>query len=242
METTVQEIADGIYRFSTHVPEIVPPAGFTFNQFLVKGDEPFLFHCGHRQMFPLLSAALARVMPVDQLRWISFGHVEADESGAMNQWLAAAPRAEIAFGRTGCMVSVNDLADRPPRALVDGEVVDLGGKRLRYLSTPHVPHNWESGLFYEEETGTLLCGDLFTHLGNGPAITANDILGPAIAAEEVFHASALSPDTGTTLHRLAGLQPKTLALMHGSSFNGNCAAALDALAVYCMNPSGAPSR
>jgi flavorubredoxin len=232
METTVQEIADGIYRFSTHVPEIVPPAGFTFNQFLVKGDEPFLFHCGHRQMFTLISAALARVMPIDQLRWISFGHVEADESGAMNRWLAAAPRAEIAFGRTGCMVSVNDLADRPPRALADGEVVDLGGKRLRYLSTPHVPHNWESGLFYEEETGTLLCGDLFTHLGNGPAITANDILGPAVAAEEVFHASALCPDTGTILHRLAGLRPKTLALMHGSSFNGNCAAALDALAVY----------
>ncbi len=232
METTIHEIAEGIYRFSTHVPDIVPPAGFTFNQFLVKGDEPFLFHCGHRQMFPLVSAALARVMPVDRLRWISFGHVEADECGAMNQWLAAAPRAGIAFGRTGCMVSVNDMADRPPRALGDGEVLDLGGKRLRYLSTPHVPHNWESGLFYEEETGTLLCGDLFTHLGNGPAITANDILGPAVAAEEVFHASALSPDTGAILHRLAGLRPKTLALMHGSSFNGNCAAALDALAVY----------
>jgi flavorubredoxin len=181
METTVQEIADGIYRFSTHVPQIVPPAGFTFNQFLVKGDEPFLFHCGHRQMFPQLSAVLARVMPVDQLRWTSFGDVEADESGAMNQWLAAAPRAEIAFGRTGCMVSVNDLADRPPRPLADGEVVDLGGRRLCYLSTPHVPHNWESGLFYEEEAGTLLCGDLFTHLGNGPAITANDIVGPAVA-------------------------------------------------------------
>src|SRR5262249_19909907 len=126
----------------------------------------------------------------------------------------------------------NDLADRLPRALADGEVMDLGGKRLRYLSTPHVPHNWESGLFYEEETGTLLCGDLFTHLGNGPAITASDIVGPAVAAEEAIHASALNPNTGTVLHRLAGLQPKTLALMHGSSFNGNCAAALDALAAY----------
>lgn len=232
METTTHEIADGIYRFSTYVPQIAPPAGFTFNQFLIKAEQPMLFHCGHRQMFPPISAALSRIMPISDLRWISFGHIEADECGSMNEWLAAAPRAEIAFGQLGCMISLNDMANRPPRALAEGERLDLGGKTLRYMSTPHVPHNWEAGLFHEEATGTLLCGDLFTHTGDKAPLTHSDILAPAIAAEEMFQASSLSPGTSATLHRLAGLKPKTLALMHGASFNGDCAAALDALAVY----------
>ncbi len=231
METRINEIADGIYRLSTFVPELTP-AGFTFNQFVVKGDAPLLFHCGMRGIFPLVSAAVAKVVPLETLRWISFGHVEADECGAMNQWLQAAPRAQVAHGRTACMVSLNDLADCPPRALADGEAIDLGGKRVRYIDTPHVPHSWEAGVMFEETTGTLLCGDLFTHTGNTPALTASDILGPAIAGEEMFRSTSLGLATAPTIRRLAALKPKTLGLMHGASFNGDCAAALNGLADY----------
>jgi flavorubredoxin len=231
METRINEIADGIYRLSTYFGDM-PPVGFTFNQFLVKGDEPLLFHCGMRGIFPLVSAAVAKIVPVQSLRWISFGHVEADECGAMNHWLAAAPRAEVAHGMTACMVSLNDLADRTPRALGDGEVLDLGGKRVRYIDTPHVPHCWEAGVVYEETTGTLLCGDLLTHLGDGPAVTGGDIVGPAIAAEDMFHATSVGIATAPTIRRLAALKPRTLGLMHGSSFDGDCAGALNALADY----------
>ena len=230
MTTTVDEIATGIYRLSTWVPDIAPPAGFTFNQFLVDGEDPLLFHTGPRAMFALVSAAVARVLPVERLRWIAFGHVEADECGSMNQWLAAAPRAEVAHGITGCLVSLNDLADRPPRPLADGEVLDLGGMRVRHIDTPHVPHGWEARVLYEETTGTLLCGDLFTHLGNGPALTKADIVGPAIEAENIFRYTSLAPDTAAVMRRLANLGPTTLALMHGSSFNGDAAKALDDLA------------
>jgi flavorubredoxin len=229
MQTRIDEIAPGVYRLSTFVAEVTP-AGFTFNQFLLAADEPLLFHCGHRRMFPLISAAVARIMPLDRLRWISFGHVEADECGAMNLWLAAAPRAKIAHGQLACEVSLDDLADRPPRALADGEVIDLGGKRVRFLHTPHVPHGWEAGVLFEETGETLLCGDLFTHAGDGPALTEADVLGPGIAAEEMFHAMCLGPGTGPALRRLAALNPRTLALMHGSSFAGDGAAALIGLA------------
>lgn len=231
MESKVSEIADGIYRLSTVVPEIAPPSGFTFNQFLVLGDEPLLFHTGPRAMFPLVRAAVGRLIPPERLRWITFGHYEADECGAMNAWLAVAPNAEVAHGQTACLVSLNDMADRPPRMLQDGETIELGkGKRVRYLDTPHVPHGWEAGLLYEEGTGTLLCGDLFTQVGDGPALTEGDIVGPAIAAEEMFRYSSLNPGMGGTIRRLAELAPRTLALMHGPSFNGDGAAALRALA------------
>lgn len=229
-ETRIDEIAAGIYRLSTFVPEIAAPAGFTFNQFLVVADEPLLFHCGPRRMFPSVAAALARVMPVDRLRWIGFGHVEADECGAMNEWLAAAPQAQVVQGRIGCMVSLNDMADRPPRALAEGEVIDLGGKRLRHLDTPQIPHGWDASLLFEETTGTLLCGDLFAHVGDGPALVRTDIVGPARAAEDMFGASALTPGTAATIRRLAGLAPRTLAVMHGSSFAGDGATALTELA------------
>ncbi|MGE0118681.1 MAG: MBL fold metallo-hydrolase [Dongiaceae bacterium] len=230
METRVDEIAGGIYRLSTWMAEVAPPAGFTFNQFLIDADEPLLFHCGMRGLFPLVSAAAARVLPLDRLRWICFGHVEADECGAMNQWLAAAPRAAVAHGALGCDVSLNDLADRLPRGLADGEVIDLGGKRVRHIDTPHVPHGWEARVLYEEVTGTLLCGDLGSHLGNGPALTSADVVGPAIEADEAFRAACLTPDTAPTIRRLAALAPHTLAIMHGSAFAGDCAAALNALA------------
>lgn len=231
METRINEIADGIYRLSTFFPDM-PPSGFTFNQFLVKGDEPLLFHCGMRGLFPLVSAAVAKVVPVEKLRSISFGHVEADECGAMNNWLAVAPQAQVAHGMIACDVSLNDLADRAPRALADGEVLDLGGKRVRYIDTPHVPHCWEAGVIYEETTGTLLCGDLLTHLGDGPTVTSGDVVGPAVAAEDMFHATSIGAATAPTIRKLAALRPRTLGLMHGSSYNGDCAGALHALADY----------
>lgn len=232
METRVHEIADGVYRLSTFVPE-VSPDGFTFNQFLIRGEEPMLFHAGHRSMFPLISEAVASIVPIESLRWIGFGHVEADESGAMNAWLAAAPNAQVVHGRVACDVSLNDLCDRPPRALADGEVLDLGGKRMRWLDTPHVPHGWEAGCFYEETAETLFCGDLLTHVGDPAPITSADVLGPAIAADEMFGAMSLAPGSGDQLRRLAALGPQTLALMHGSSFAGDGAAALSGLADYC---------
>jgi len=231
MDTTVTEIADGIFRLSTFVPEVAAPAGFTFNQFVVRGEEPLLFHTGLRGMFGLTRDALGRVVPIDRLRWIGFGHFESDECGALNAWLAAAPQAQAAHGQTGCMVSLNDAADRAPRMLADGEVIALGhGKRVRYIDTPHIPHGWDAGVLYEESTGTLLCGDLFTQLGNDAALTEGDIVGPAIAAEDLFQHSCLNPRMGTTIRALADLRPRTLALMHGPSFAGDGEAALRALA------------
>ena len=228
METKVNEIADGVYRLSTLTDAV--PGGFTFNQFLVRGEQPLLFHAGLRGLFPSVSGAVATVMPVEQLRWISFGHWEADESGAMNLWLEAAPRAEVAVGTIGTMLSGNDQADRPPRSLAQGEVLDLGGKRVRWIDTPHVPHGWDAGLLFEETTGTLLCGDLFTHAGDGPATTDGDIVGPAAALEDMMSATSLTPRTAPVIRGLADLRPNTLGLMHGSSFTGDCAAALRALA------------
>jgi flavorubredoxin len=230
METKIDEIAEGIYRLSTWVAEIAPPAGFTFNQFLVKAEEPLLFHTGPRAMFPLVSAAVGRVVPVEEIRWITFGHVEADECGSMNQWLAAAPQAEVAHGQLGCMVSLNDLADRPPRALANDEVLDLGGRRVRHIDTPHVPHGWEARVLFEETTETLLCGDLFTHLGRGPALTSDDIVGPAMEAEAIFRSSSLAPDTASVMRTLGDLTPVALGLMHGSSYSGDGRLALHDLA------------
>jgi flavorubredoxin len=234
LETGLDEIADGIYRISTYVPEIAPPFGFTFNQFLVDADEPLLFHTGPRQLFPLVSEAIARVMPLDRLRWITFGHVEADECGAMNEFLAAAPDAQVAHGTMGCLVSLNDMADRPPRQLADGDVLDIGGeqtpRRLRHIDTPHVPHGWEARVLFEEETRTLFCGDLFTQLGNGPAVTTDDLVEPALEAEVMFRSTSCLTATVSALRSLAALEPSTLAVMHGSSFQGDCAKAMLALA------------
>ncbi|WP_280401280.1 MBL fold metallo-hydrolase [Nocardia carnea] len=229
MQTRTDEIADGIYRFSTYVPE-VGPTGFTFNQFFVDAEEPLLFHTGMRALFPLVAAAVARIRPVEELRWITFGHVEADECGAMNQFLAAAPRAEVAHGRLGCLVSIDDMADRPPRRLADGEVIELGDRRVRHLDTPHAPHNWEARVLYEETTGVLFCGDLMTQLGDGPALTDTDLVEPATVAEDVFHATSIGPAVPAALRRLAALRPTTLAVMHGSSYTGDCEQALHDLA------------
>ncbi len=229
MTTRTDEIADGIHRLSTFVPEIGPD-GFTFNQFLVRAEEPLLFHTGPRGMFESISRAVARIVPIESLRWITFGHVESDECGSMNQWLAACPKAQVAHGEVGVMVSLNDLADRPPRALRDGEVLDLGGKRVQHIDTPHVPHGWEARVLYEETTKTLLCGDLFTHTGEAPPLVRSDLIGPAKAAEELFRASCYTPGSGPTIRKLAALRPSTLALMHGSSFSGDGGRALEDLA------------
>ncbi len=236
METKTQEIGPGVYRFSTAVDGIGPEP-FTFNQFLIEAEEPMLFHLGQRALFPLVSEAVARVTPLERLRWLSFGHVEADECGAMNAWLAAAPHAQVVHSRTACQVQLNDLADRPPRALWDGEVLDLGGRRVCWLDTPHVPHGWEAGLVYEGITGTLFCGDILTHGGDGPAMVESDITEPAIAMESAFHAMTMAPNTVEVLRRLAALHPQRLALMHGSSFAGDAAAALGRLADWCEAPA-----
>ena len=230
MSTRIDEIADGIFRISTFVPEVAPPAGFAFNQYLVRAEQPLLFHTGHRRLFPAVREAVARVIAPETLRWISFGHVEADECGSMNLWLAAAPGAEIAHGATAVDVSLSDLADRPPRMLADSERIDLGGKIVRYIDTPHTPHAWEAGLLFEETTGTLLCGDLFTQTGLTAPLTESDIVGPAAEAEDLFGFSSLHPEIAATIRRLVPLAPKTLALMHGPAFVGDTAAALEALA------------
>jgi flavorubredoxin len=231
LQTKVDEIASGIFRISTWVPGITEH-GFTFNQFLLTGDEPFLFHCGMRQLFPRVSAAIANVIPVEQLRWISFAHIEADECGAMNMLLAAAPQAQVIHGPLACMLSLTDMCDRPPvvTGTEPGDTHDIGGHRLRYIATPHVPHNWESGLWFDETTSTLLAGDLFTHTGQCPALTESDCIAPALEAEELFHATGLTTNLAPTLEQLAQLTPTTLALMHGASFTGDGAAQLRGLA------------
>jgi flavorubredoxin len=227
--TLIDEIADGIYRLSTFVAD-VGPTGFTFNQFLIDDDEALLFHTGQRMLFDSVSEAVATVVPIESLRWITFGHVEADECGSMNQFLAAAPHAEVAHGALGCSVSLDDLADRLPVPLANGQVLELGTHRVRHIDTPHVPHGWEARVLFEETTRTLLCGDLFTQLGNGPSLTSNDVLAAAAQAEDVFGASCLTPTTAPTIRALADLDPKTLAVMHGSSVTGDCAGALRGLA------------
>lgn len=228
MHTTIDEIAPDIFRLSTLVPDAAP-GGFSFNQFLVRDEQPFLFHTGMRQLYPLVSEAISKIIDLTELRWISFGHIEADECGAMNLLLADAPGAEVIHGMLACMVSLNDMADRPPRVAGD-DVLDLGNHRLGFIPTPHVPHGWESGLWFDETTRTLFAGDLFSQVGETPPIVDDDIVGAALLAEEMFHSTSCSPNLVGTLEQLASLQPTTLAVMHGASFRGDGATQLRALA------------
>ena len=229
METRVDEIAERIYRLSTFVPDI-GPTGFTFNQFLLDADEPAIFHTGPRAMFPTVSQAVRSILPLERLRWILFGHLEADECGAMNLFLAAAPNAQVAHTARGCMVSINDLADRPPTPIDPEASLDLGERCLRSIDTPHVPHGWDAHVLYEDTTGTLFCGGLLSHVGDGPAITTNDIVAAAAQTEDMFGATCLTPTTAPTIRRLAELQPTTLAIMHGSSYADDASGALTTLA------------
>jgi flavorubredoxin len=217
--TRIDEVADGIYRIST--PVTVVPGGFTFNQYLVRDERPLLFHTGPRGLFSLVSEAVAAVMPLDRLRYVGLSHFEADECGALNEFLAAAPTAVPVCSRIAAMVSVDDVATRKANALGDGEVLELGRHRVRWLDTPHVPHAWECGLLFEETTNTLLCGDLFTQGGAEHApVTESDILGPSEAMRAGLDYWAHARDTRATLERLAALAPKTLACMHGSAWRG----------------------
>ncbi|PYM93473.1 MAG: MBL fold metallo-hydrolase [Candidatus Rokuibacteriota bacterium] len=232
METRVDEIAARVYRLSTFVASGAGSPGFTFNQFLVDADEPLLFACGQRSLFASVSAAAARVVSLDRLRWITFSHVESDECGALNDWLTAAPRAVVAHGRLACAIWLNEMADRPPRVLADGEVLDLGGKQVKHIATPHLPHNWEAALCHEETTGTLFCSDLFTQLGECPPTTTADVVAPAIATEERFRFVPVTAETAPAIRRLGALAPRTLALMHGPSFAGEARRPLESLAGY----------
>jgi flavorubredoxin len=223
MQSKVTEIAQDTYRISTFNPDY----GIQFNQFLITDDEPFLMHTGFKRMFPTTLEAVTSIIASSKLRWIGFSHFESDECGALNEWLQIAPHAQAACSFVGAMVNVSDFAERAPRALADGEVLQIGRHRLRFLATPHVPHCWDAGLFFDEVERTLLCSDLFFQPADPKPVIESDIVGPARDAIRANLTGPMAKDmpyapyTDATLLRLAALQPKTLAVMHGSSFRGN---------------------
>jgi len=228
--TSIVEVVDGIYRINTPV-EIGPGQAFSFNQYLVTADLPLLFHTGPRQLFPLVRDAVEHIMPADMLRYISFSHVEADECGSLNLWLAEAPDAVPLCSGIGALTQVADLADRPPQAMADGEVLDLGGRQVQWFDAPHVPHGWDNGFLFERVTGTLFCGDLFTQPGEGgEALTEGDILSPSEAFRKEMDYYAHAPQTAETLAKLAAVKPTVLACMHGSAWRGDGGALLGKLA------------
>lgn len=222
----ISEVGKDTFQVCTYIAEM----DFPVNQYLVVGDEPLLFHAGMRGIFDGVRAAVAEVIDPASLRWIGFGHVEADECGAMNEWLATAPDASVAFGELGCMLSIGDMALRQPRPLADGEILDAGSHRFRWIDTPHVPHGWEAGLLYDQDTRTLFCGDLFSGYGDPSPTTTDDILAAAIDAEDAMPSMSLHPGSGAVMRRLAALEIDALALMHGSVYTGDCRAALVGLA------------
>ena len=225
--TNVFEVADGIYRINTPV-DIA--GGFSFNQYLIVDEEPLLFHTGLKKMFPLVLEAVASLLPVEQLKYLAFSHFEADECGSLNEWLAVAPQASPVCSQIAAMVSVDDVADRPAKALVDGEVLTLGKHTVKWLDTPHIPHGWETGYLLEQSTSTLLCGDLFTQGGNQlPAITDTDILEPSEGFRKVLDYFSHTRMAEDLLEKLASEQPTTLACMHGSAWKGDGASLLRAL-------------
>jgi len=228
--TNVHEIADAIYRINT--PVAIPGAGnFSFNQYLIVDEEPLLFHTGPRKMFSLVREAVASVVPVEHLRHIAFSHVEADECGSLNEWLKAAPRSAPLCGSVAALVSIEDLADRKPRALADREILSTGAHSVRWFDTPHLPHAWECGFLMEERTGTLFCGDLFTQGGTGdPPMTESDILGPSEAFRHAMDYFSHTTDARALLEKLASTRPTTLACMHGSAWRGDGAKLLRSLA------------
>jgi len=228
--TNVHEIADGIYRINTPVA-IEGAGGFSFNQYLIRDNEPLLFHTGPRRMFPLVREAVASVIPVASIRYIAFSHVEADECGSLNEWLAAAPQSAPLCSTIAAMVSINDLADRAPRALADGELLLLGKHSVRWSDAPHLPHAWDCGFLTEELTSTLLCGDLFTQGGADlPPITESDILGPSEAFRHSMDYFSHTKNARAMLDDLASTNPTTLACMHGSAWRGDGGKLLRALA------------
>lgn len=230
--TRVDEIVEGIYRISTPLPPLpAMPGGFTFNQYLIDDEQPLLYHTGPRRLFEWTRQAVAAVMPLQRLRWVGLSHFEADECGALNAFLAAAPQAQPLCSRIAAMVSVDDFADRPARGLGDGEVLELGAHSVRWFDTPHLPHAWECGMLLETTTRTLLCGDLFTQGGaEHPPLTEGDILGPSEAMRAGLDYYAHAPNSRALLERLASERPTTLACMHGSAWRGEGARLLRELA------------
>ncbi len=221
----VDEVAANIYRISTTLDVI--PGGFTFNSYLIADDEPLLFHTGYRKMFPVTLDAIRKVMPVEKLRWIGGSHFEGDEFGALNELLTAAPEATPFGAEIGVLTSLNDFASRPARGFGDGEEFSIGGRRMKWFHTPHVPHGWDCGILYDLSTKTLLCGDLFTQPGaNLPPVTESEILTASEGMREMMDYYAHATSTSATLERLAGLNPSMLACQHGSAYRGDCAALL----------------
>jgi flavorubredoxin len=228
--TRIDEVGAGLYRISTPLPPQAVPGGFSFNQYLLVDEAPLLFHTGPRKMFPVVAEAIRAVLPVESLRYIGFSHFEADECGALNDFLAAAPEAAPLCGRVAALVSVNDVADRPARALADGEELTLGARVVRWFDAPHLPHAWECGFLFESTTATLFCGDLFTQGGAEHApVTESDILGPSEAFRAQMDYYSHTKGARGMIERLAATNPSLLACMHGSAFRGEGAALLRAL-------------
>lgn len=233
--TNVHEIAEGIYRINTPI-DLPDGGGFSFNQYLIADEAPLLFHTGPRRMFANIVEAVAAILPPERLRYVGLSHVEADECGSLNQWLALAPEAVPLCGRIAALVSIGDLADRPPRGLADGERLTLGQHALQWFDTPHLPHGWECGLLMDPMTSTFFCGDLFTQPGHGEQpLTEDDILGPSEAFRASLDYFAHAPDTTVALERLAQHAPATLACMHGSAWRGDGARLLRDLATALAN-------
>jgi len=236
----VTEIAPDCYRISTYIPE----ADLQFNQFLIKDDEPLLFHTGMRSLFPVVREAVATIIDPATIRWISFSHFEADECGSLNEWLQIAPAAEPVCSMVGALVSVNDFALRPAKEMNDGEVFNTGQHQFRFMQTPHVPHCWEAGLLFEETTGTLLCSDLFHQVGDVEPLTESDVIDRARKTLVDYQAGPLAnymPYTKNTegiLQKLAALNPRTLAPMHGSAYVGDGTKAIRDLAVVMREVLG----
>ena len=218
--TRVDEIAEGIFRISTPIDVI--PGGFTFNQYLIADDEPLLFHTGMRALFPAVRAAIERVLPIQNLRWVACSHHEPDECGSLNDFLAAAPRATALTGQIGAVVTIGGEAIRPPRSLADGETLRLGRRVVEWYDAPHVPHGWDCGFLGERTTRTLFFGDLFTQPGaECEPITERDILGPSEAMRGAMDYFSHGPNTRAVLERLAATRPAVLACMHGSAWRGD---------------------
>ena len=229
--TRVDEIANGIYRISTAVPPSVIPGGFTFNQYLIADDSPLLYHTGPRKMFPLVRAATASVIPVESLRYIGFSHYESDECGSLNEFLEQAPKAEPLCSNIAKMVSVDDIASRPARALSDGEELSLGSHIVRWIDTPHLPHAWECGHLFESSTKTLFCGDLFTQGGHEhEPLTTQDILETSEAMRSGLDYFSQTRQVRELTEKLAATSPRVLACMHGAAWQGDGATLLLQLA------------
>ena len=225
--TRIDEVAPDVFRISTSIPPGEIPDGFTFNQYLIRDEQPLLFHTGPRRLFSLIHDAIERVMPVKRLRYVAFSHFEADECGSLNQWLAAAPASVPVCGQIGAMVSIGDYADRPPQALAHGGELVLGRRTVKWLDAPHVPHGWDCGYLVETSAHTLFCGDLFTQFGaSHPVLTSDDILEPSEAARVAMDYYAHGTDTRAVIERLAAENPVTLACMHGPAWSGDGAALL----------------